>query len=73
MESASPICTYHSGDGVCFRAECPKSCVRNWRDQSTTDLPTGLSPVREQRLTQRRAWHDGPAQRMVRWLTHLAH
>lgn len=42
MDSSNPICTYHEGDGTCYRPDCPKCCVRNYRDQLDTDLPVDL-------------------------------
>lgn len=32
-------CTYHSGEGTCWRPDCPRCCVRNFRDQFASDVP----------------------------------
>ena len=54
MEKLDSSCIYESGDGTCFRPECPKSCVRNWRDQVVTDVPVVATSPRPR--AQHRAW-----------------
>ena len=35
-------CAYVEGEGACYKTECPLACVRNYRDQGTTDLPPDM-------------------------------
>jgi hypothetical protein len=32
-------CTYRPGEETCFRTDCQYVCVRNFRDQSDSDIP----------------------------------
>lgn len=61
-------CTYRPGDVTCFNGECPRACVRNYRDQGVSDVPMATLNGRSLRGRQSRR-HREP--RLLRWLAAL--
>jgi len=61
-------CTYQPGQMACFNSACPRVCVRNFRDQSTGDVPLATLNGKGLRGRQPRR-HRDPILR--RWLATL--
>lgn|GEM_PF-4977529 len=47
-------CTYRPGEGTCWRPDCPRCCVRNFRDQFASDVPVLVNGRRRYRTARQR-------------------
>lgn len=64
-DKPSEVCTYKPGDLVCCRGDCPKCCVRNFRDQATSDLPASPRPTGSSRQARVRRHREPGLLRLI--------
>jgi hypothetical protein len=71
MDTTPIVCTYRLGNGTCLRPDCPKCCVRNYRDQMGSDLPVEMPDSVRRQTSTLWARRTDSGRGLFRWLSRI--